>query len=157
MDKALVFKAVLVQFREQLAQQEKAAGAARAGATGEEVHSESKYDTRATEASYLARGHAMQFEALADSLRTLESYRLPAYTDDTPIGTGALVETATGKRRELYFLLPAGGGITIDCDGREVIVLNARSPLARQLKGRTTGQSVPQPDDEPRIRIRAVW
>ena len=77
MDKSEIFKAVLAQFRHDLGLQEKAAGAAREGATGDEVLSEGKYDTRATEASYLARGHAMQFEALVEGLRLLESYRLP--------------------------------------------------------------------------------
>lgn len=156
MDKRAVFQAVLAKFRDDLKQQERAAGAARDGATGDEVASEGKYDTRATEASYLARGHAMQFEALIDDLRTLEAYRVPDYEADETIGTGALVEVGFGRAREHYFILPRGGGIFVEFDGTEIAVLNPRSPLAKCLNGLKAGDSFMPPAGTRKGRIRAV-
>lgn len=156
MDKRAVFKAILAKFRDDLKQQERAAGAAREGATGDEVASESKYDTRATEASYLARGHAMQFEALIDDLRTLEAYRVPDYEADEKIGTGALVEVSFGRERQHYFILPRGGGIFLEFDGVEIAVLNPRSPLAKTLNGVKTGDSFAPPSGDKRGKIRSV-
>jgi hypothetical protein len=156
MDKRAVFKAVLGQFRDDLRQQERAAGAAREGATGDEVQSESKYDTRATEASYLARGHAMQFEALVDDLRTLEAYRVPDYGPDESIGTGALVEVAFGRERQHYFILPRGGGIFVAHEGVEIAVLNPRSPLAKSLNGLRSSDAFTVPGGERKGKIRSV-
>jgi hypothetical protein len=146
MDKAALFQALLQSFRAKVAGHEKAARAARDGATGDEVLSESKYDTRATESSYLARGHAMQYEAMLDDLRTLEAYRVPAYGPDEPIGTGALVELKLGRARSLCFLLPTGGGVEATVDGREVVAITARSPIGRALKGRRAGEPIELPD-----------
>ncbi|MCF7764776.1 MAG: hypothetical protein K9N62_13985 [Verrucomicrobia bacterium] len=157
MDKSEIFKAVLAQFRHDLGLQEKAAGAAREGATGDEVLSEGKYDTRATEASYLARGHAMQFEALVDGLRLLESYRLPTYGNADPIGTGALVEVTIDDDQDLYFLLPSGGGITVVHQDREVIVLSLQSPVGQRLRGLTAGKPFTLPNGTSQGCIRAVW
>lgn len=156
MDKRAVFKAVLQQFRDDLRQQERAAGSARDGATGDEVRSEGKYDTRATEASYLARGHAMQFEALVDDLRTLEAYRVPDYEADETIGTGALVEVGFGRERQHYFVLPRGGGIFVEHEGVEIAVLNPRSPLAKSLNGLRSGDDFAVPGGERQGKIRSV-
>ena len=156
MNKRAAFKTVLEKFRQELKQQERAAGAAREGASGDEVSSESKYDTRATEASYLARGHAMQYEALIDDLRTLEAYRVPDYENDESIGTGALVEVSFGRERQHYFILPRGGGIFVEFDGIEIAVLNPRSPLAKCLVGNKTGHSFEAPNGGKAGKIRAV-
>jgi hypothetical protein len=156
MDKRAVFKTILAKFRDDLKQQERAAGAAREGATGDEVASEGKYDTRATEASYLARGHAMQFEALIDDLRTLEAYRMPDYEPDEAIGTGALVEVRYGRERQHYFILPRGGGIFVEFEGLEIAVLNPRSPLAKCMSGQSVGCSFTPPAGAKKGKIRMV-
>ena len=156
MDKRKAFKIVLEKFRHELKQQERAAGAAREGATGDEVSSEGKYDTRATEASYLARGHAMQYEALIDDLRPLEAYRVPDYEKDESIGTGALVEVGCGRERQHYFILPRGGGIFIESEETEIAVLNPRSPLAKCLVGRRSGDTFEAPNGGKQGKIRDV-
>lgn len=156
MDKAAVFRAVLDAFRATLADHEKAAGAAREGASGEEVSQEGKYDTRATESSYLARGHAMQYEAMLDSLRTLESYRVPPYDADEEIGAGALVEVKTGRTKTTYFILPAGGGTEVTVDKTEIVVINARSPIAKELKGKCAGSAFRIPGQKSKGKIQSI-
>ncbi len=153
MDKAAIFQAVLDAFRAVLTDHENAAGAARAGASGDEVSSEGKYDTRATEASYLARGHAMQYEAMIDELRTLESYRVPAYEADEEIGTGALVEVKVGRTKTTYFLLPSGGGTEATVDDVQIVVINARSPISKALKGKRAGDSFAAADGRSKGKI----
>lgn len=156
MDKAAIFKAILQTFRATLTDHEKAAGAAREGASGDEVASEGKYDTRATEASYLARGHAMQYEAMLQSMRTLESYRVPPYDNDEEIGTGALIEVKTGRSKTTYFILPAGGGTDVIVDGTEIVVINARSPISKELKGKCTGDAFQVPGQKSKGKIQSV-
>lgn len=156
MDKTAVFKAVMETFRATLADHEKAAGAAREGASGDEVAQEGKYDTRATESSYLARGHAMQYEAMLDDLRTLEAYRVPPYDADEEIGTGALVEVKTGRAVTHYFILPAGGGTEATVEDTEVVVINARSPISKELKGKCAGSSFAIPGKKSKGKIIAV-
>ncbi|MBG89634.1 MAG: hypothetical protein CMO80_22425 [Verrucomicrobiales bacterium] len=156
MDKAVVFNAVLDSFRARLADHEKAAGAAREGASGDEVSQEGKYDTRATESSYLARGHAMQYEAMLEDLRTLESYRIPHYDADEEIGTGALVEVKNGRSLTTYFVLPVGGGTEAMVGGAGIIVINARSPIAKELKGKQAGSSFQVPGQKTKGKIQSV-
>lgn len=156
MNKRNVFEAVLQSFRNTLTDHEKAAGAARDGASGDEVAQEGKYDTRATEASYLARGHAMQYEALIDDLRTLEAYRVPDYDPDETIGTGALVEVKSGRATTHYFILPSGGGTEAAVEGIQVVVVNARSPIAKELKGQRKGYSFPIPDRKTKAKVVSV-
>jgi len=156
MNKRNVFEAVLQSFRSVLKEHEKAAGAAREGASGDEVAQEGKYDTRATEASYLARGHAMQYEALIDDLRTLEAYRVPEYEPDEDIGTGALVEVKSGRTSTHYFILPSGGGTEADINGTQVVVINARSPISKELKGKRVGDSFAVPDRKTKAKVASV-
>mgnify|MGYP002632728520 CR=1 FL=1 len=156
MDKVAVIRAVIEKFRATMADHESAAGAAREGATGDEVSSDGKYDTRATEASYLARGHAMQYEAMLEDLRTLEAYRVPDYESDEEIGTGALVEVTVNRAKNFYFILPRGGGIDTAFGKHAVTVINARSPIARELKGKYKGDTFLFADGQMKGKIANV-
>jgi hypothetical protein len=141
-DKKKALAAVLARLEEDLERQERAAGAAREGATGDEVKSESKYDTRSTEASYLARGHAMQYEALFDAIGLVKNYELPDYSTGKPIGGGALVEVKMSRFAAWYFILPAGGGIELEMGDHEVSVVTPSSPAGKSLMGKVSGDSV---------------
>ncbi len=143
-DKNKILKAVIAVMRSDLEKHGRAAGDARDGATNAEVKSESKYDTRSTEASYLARGHAMHFEALQSDIAELESYRPPVYEEGDAIGKGALVGLSLRGYTDLYFVLPRGGGIEVeldDIDG-EITVMTPEAPLFANLKGRKVGDKV---------------
>jgi hypothetical protein len=156
MDKTEIFQAILSVFRATLADHEKAAGAARESASGDEVSSDGKYDTRATESSYLARGHAMQYEAMVGELRTLEAYRVPQYEPDEEIGTGALVEVKVGRAKAFYFILPSGGGTEALVRKTSVIAINARSPAGKEFKGKCAGASFQIPGAKSKGEISSV-
>ncbi len=133
---AAVILALEEDLRRQLAAQEKAA----AGATHGEAKAETKWDTCGLEQSYLARGHARQFEALAIKVETLRAFFPPDFSGK-PIGIGALVETQMEGEGLLFFLLEGGGGIEVIVDGREVTVITPESPVGRALQGRCEGDT----------------
>ncbi|MEM7145233.1 MAG: transcription elongation factor GreAB [Verrucomicrobiota bacterium] len=140
MSKGDVFKAVLAALREELERKQRAGEAAYEGATDEEARSESKYDTRGLESSYLAAGMAQQLEDLAEDVHVLGGYVLPRYEGEDAVGLGALVEVDLGGEPTLFFLLPRGGGVEVDVAGREVTVVTTSSPIGAQLMGRKAGE-----------------
>lgn len=138
MDKLKILKAVQealeAELRRQLAAQEMAAS----GATHVEAKAESKWDTCGLEQSYLARGHAKQFEALAMQMEELRAF-VPACFSGKPIGAGALVETEMDGETDLFFLLNCGGGTELEVDGREITVITPESPVGAALVGKRQG------------------
>lgn len=107
------------------------------GATHEEARAENDKDTRALEATYLARGLAERAVALQSASRALAGLRLRAFGEDDPIALGALVglEDEAGATRR-YLLLPEAGGLRVQLEGVEVTCLSTRSPLGRALLGK---------------------
>jgi transcription elongation GreA/GreB family factor len=109
---------------------------ARDEATGSESRAESQYDTRATEASYLAAGQGrrmLALEALADWLAMLD----PAVTFEG-VATGALVELQRGGATEWVLLAPEGGH-SVEVDGVAVNLVSVRSPAGAALAGLAPG------------------
>lgn len=126
---------------------ERVAAMARDEVSSAESKQEGKYDTRATEASYLARGQAW---------RVAELRRLHAWFDVlevTPHETarvGSLLEL-DGPRPGWVFLAPLGGP-KVAVEGVEVRVISPSSPLGRALLGLEEGDGAevasPQGDVE---------
>lgn len=114
----------------------KATEAARA-ATHEEARPENDKDTRAIEASYLARGQAARVEALGETLTRLRFLDLRPRTEVVEVG--CLVELVMDEREGLYFLVPMGGGEEIEVEGATVRTLTPAAPLGRALLGRRVG------------------
>ncbi len=115
----------------ELAAVEAVAADARSEATGAESKQEGKYDTRATEASYLARGQAFRVV----ELRQLASWFGNLDLDATPgqAGLGTLVQLG-GDRDEWVFLAPVGGARAA-VGGTTVRVISPNSPLGAALVG----------------------
>lgn len=160
LDKAAVLKAVIAQMKDDLDKHGRALGDARAGATSSEVASEGKYDTRSTEASYLARGHAMHFENLQADVAELETYRPPIYEKNDPVGKGALVGLSLRGYTDLYFILPKGGGVEVELeiDGvdTEITVMTPTAPLYAQLKGKKVGGKVQVGDNRFQSTVSSI-
>ncbi len=116
---------------QELSAVEAVAADARSEATGAESKQEGKYDTRATEASYLARGQAWRVV----ELRKLVAWFANLDGDHGPpvIGLGSLVELG-GDREEWVFLAPVGGTRT-SIEGAVVGLVSPLSPLGAALIG----------------------
>jgi len=107
-------------------------------ATHEEARPENDKDTRALEASYLARGQAARIEELRAGLAEVRGFALRDFDEETPVALGAIVTTSDESELEsTLFLAPFGGGKRLD-DGR-VGVVTPRSPLGRALLGKREG------------------
>lgn len=123
--------AILASIHSELSAMESLANAARDEATSSETKAEGQYDTRATEASYLARGQAW---------RILELRRLTAWLDaldphqphkEPVVQVGALVQIS-GTRQEQLFLAPIGGA-KAEVDGITIRVISPSSPLGAAM------------------------
>jgi len=140
MNKPRILKALLAELEEELRRLLAANEQASAGATDSEAKAETKWDTCGLESSYLARGHAEQFKALAAEVHNLRGFVAPDYTD-RPIGVGALMEIELGGEAMLFFLLHCGGGIDLTVEGREVTVITPESPVGAVLLDRQPGDA----------------
>ncbi|MEA2068202.1 MAG: hypothetical protein U9P12_03280 [Verrucomicrobiota bacterium] len=138
MDKAKILKAVLAELDEELRRQLAAQETAAAGATHGEAKAETKWDTCGLEQSYLARGHAKQFEALVMQVEELRAFVPPGFSGKA-IGAGALVKTEMDGEKMLFILLNCGGGIELEVDGREITVITPESPVGAALQDKKQG------------------
>lgn len=120
-----------------------AAKTAHAAATHEENVPDNKYETLALEASYVAQGQANRAQEIQQSIKIFGEVRLQSFSDESPIRLTALVklEDEEGSAR-VVFLGPGAGGLRVDCDGVEVMVITPASPLGRELIGKQCGDLV---------------
>ena len=139
---------VLERLRERLAERLRALvasqGSAQSAATHPEARPEDPKDMRSTEASYVARGLAARVETLTDAVAELRALRPSRRGTGAPIALGSLValENDDTGEESLYFLAPAGGGETLDAEGRVVNVITPASPLGRALVGRRLADEI---------------
>jgi hypothetical protein len=140
MDKGKILAAVLAELEADLRRQLVANESASAGATHGEARAETKWDTCGLEQSYLARGHAQQFAALAQQTEELRAFSLPSFAEK-PIGIGALIETEMAENKMVFFLLKCGGGIEVEIDGQTVSVITPESPVGAALLDKKRGDT----------------
>ncbi len=138
MNKTALLRAVITELENDLHRQQDANKQASAGATDGEARAETKWDTCGLESSYLARGHAMQFKALAADVCELRAFAIPVFAG-LPIGVGALIETELDKEKMLCFLLPCAGGIEVSFEGCTVSVITPSSPIGAALLDKKQG------------------
>lgn len=121
-----------------------AAQSSHAAAVHEENIPDSKYETLALEASYIAQGQANRAQQIWQALNAYRQLEIRHFSAETPIRLTALVvlEDEDGRRRH-FFLGPAAGGLKLRLDdaGQEVTVVTPESPFARQLLGLRCGDS----------------
>ncbi len=155
MEKRKILKAVVQELRNELQLLSRAADDARSGATDSEVQSESKYDTRGLESSYLARGHAMKFEALAADVAVLEGLDLPECKSGDPIVVGTLVGVDMRGETVLFFVLPKGGGTEVEMGDAsvEITVVTPESPMGGRLMGLKVGAKFSLSKGQPASKV----
>ena len=128
-----------------VAELETVAGAsreAREAATHEDNRAEDKYDTRATESSYLADGQARHAAELREAVDIYRTLAVREFSAEEPIALTALVELKQRTFRDFYFIGPRNGGVVVQHDGMEIMVITPQSPLGRNLLGRRAGETI---------------
>ncbi|HEX3798672.1 MAG TPA: GreA/GreB family elongation factor [Verrucomicrobiae bacterium] len=140
MNKAQLLKRIVASLTDNLNVLEKAARASHAEATHESSKAENKYDTRGLEAAYLAGGQARQAREILDAIRIYENMVARKFAADEPIDLTALVELEMDKSRSSYFIGPKSGGLEIEYQGKEILVITPQSPLGQNLMGKHSGE-----------------
>ena len=143
MDKRLLVQKVVAKLEETLIRLADAARVSAADATDEHNRAENKYDTRATEASYLAAGQGRKALETVQAREAFAALELRDLAPGEPIAPGALVETEEAGGHAWYFLGPSAGGTEVEHDGQEVLVITPSSPLGRELTGKRAGDRLP--------------
>jgi transcription elongation GreA/GreB family factor len=141
-DKHALREAILTALREEQARQARAAADAHEEATSEESRPENKWDTHSQEAAYLAEGQSRQVQEATEAIGLFASLPLPSFSAADPAALGALVTLDSGGTPSRYFLGPRAGGLTVETNVGEVMVLTPQSPLGRQVLGRRVGDEV---------------
>lgn len=123
---------VIAVLRKTLAEEleaiERVAAMARDETTSEETRQEGKYDTRAIESSYLARGQAERIVGLRRLSTWFASFQTrPAEV----VQIGALV-ALDGHRPLTVFIAPVGGP-RVQVGGQTVQVISLTSPLGQAM------------------------
>lgn len=135
--------ALLRELEAELARLLAATDAAREAATHEEARPENDKDTRAIEASYLARGHAARVESLGESITRTRFLDVRDRRGE-PIAPGCLVELAVedpdgNLETKRLLLVEVGGGTEFTIAGVRVQSVTPAAPLGRALVGKREG------------------
>jgi transcription elongation GreA/GreB family factor len=139
MKKSFLLKQIVASLNESLAVLEKAARASHAEATHESSKAESKYDTRGLEAAYLAGGQARQAKEILESIKVYQALPMRDFAPGDPIDLTAVVELDAGSSRSTYFIGPKSGGLELQYEGEEIVVITPQSPLGQNLMGKKAG------------------
>ena len=140
MKKNLLLKKIVARLKESLDVLENAAKNSRAEATHESSKAESKYDTRGLEAGYLASGQARQAREILESIKVYEALPLRDFAAGEAVNLTALVELEMDGSRSYYFVGPKNGGLEIEHQREEILVITPQSPLGENLMGKQAGQ-----------------
>ena len=97
----------------------------------------------ALESSYIAQGQANRAQELQQALDLYSKLTLRQFRDTDQVYLTALVvlESDGGNHRTL-FLGPAAGGLKVDFNNNEVVVITPDSPLGRDLLGKEVGDVI---------------
>jgi transcription elongation GreA/GreB family factor len=147
------------KLEDEIATMARAAASAREAATHEEAKPENDKDTRSIEAAYLAGAQADRVAQLEHALSVLQFLALREFGPRDPIASGALVETQSGGRREILFVLPVAGGLVLEHAGQRVRTITTSSPLGSVLLGNQVEDSIEfeSPTGLRHCEILRVW
>jgi transcription elongation GreA/GreB family factor len=132
--KAELLKKVIARMADDLNLMRRAATEARDSVIHPDAKQEGKYDTRAIEASYLAGAQAeraAELERIIGKLQML-SVSQPSKT----VNLGSLVVAEIDGHEGRFFIVPEGGGLSVEHERHKVQVIASHSPLGQALVGR---------------------
>ena len=139
--KQKLIEAVIALLEEELARANLAAKSSHEAATAEENRPENQYDTRALEASFLARGQAARVAELEHGIKMLRELPIKELSADCPIQGGALVTLDCEGTEHRHFVLPVGAGLQLPEGKEKISVLTYSSPLGAAILGKCAGDS----------------
>jgi len=148
-DKSAVVAALNAQTRASLAGVEAVAEAARKDVGSDETRQEGKYDTRSTEASYLARGQAWRVAELRRLVAWYEAFQASPL-DVVQVGALVLLEGD-----DAVFLAPVGGG-SVQVDDRTIRIVSPSSPMGAALADLEAGDVLQFESPRGRVELEVI-
>ncbi|HEX7479143.1 MAG TPA: GreA/GreB family elongation factor [Polyangiales bacterium] len=142
LDKHALVQALVASLEDEILRATQAANRTREGAIHEEARPENDKDTRALEASYLARGQAQRVVDLQGASKRVAFMGTRDFGPDDPIDLSALILLEGDDAERWYLLAPAGGGRRLEQSGTSVDVITPEAPLGKALVGRFRGEEV---------------
>lgn len=119
-----------------------AARSAHEASINEETQPDNKYDTLALEASYVAQGQANRAQELRKSIGIYKQLKPHGSNVETVRLTSLVtLEDAYGKAKKV-FIGPVEGGLKVECNEEEIVVITPGSQIGRGLLGKTVGDAI---------------
>lgn len=143
MNKDRLLQLIISKLSQDLAVLMNAARTADEASTHEENIPDNKYETLALEASYVAQGQANRAQDIRVALEIYKKLELQHFDGKLPIRLTALVtlEAEDGSAKTV-FIGPMEGGLKITDGSDDVLVITHKSPLGRDLIGKSVGDLV---------------
>jgi transcription elongation GreA/GreB family factor len=139
LDKVKLIEFIRKSLEKDLAILKEAERSTREAATHEESKPENEYDTRGLEASYLAGAQSKRIAETEELLVIFKHVEPKKFSDKDPISATALVEVELKGKNGFFFVMPKGGGVTVNFEGKRVQVVTPNSPLGESLLGLKVG------------------
>ena len=111
----------------------------RSSANSDDMKAESKWDTRATEAKYLAEGKKKRIDELEEELQLLDQVSTKNYSEKDEVEMGALIELECSSQRRFYYLSSTGGGRILSFNNTPVMIITVFSPIGSEVLGLNVG------------------
>ena len=108
-------------------------------ATHSDMKPESKYDTRAIEASYLAGAQAKRVFEIIRDLDELQSLEIEKTHEQASIGSVLTLDYNNFESH--YFISPTTGGFFVQIENKSYMILGINSPIAQASIGLQAGES----------------
>ncbi len=104
-----------------------------------DLKSDGKYDTRSTEANYLADGQRQRIADLEQEQELLTDINISKKQKSVSIGS--LVTLNLNDNIRKYFIAPTAGGTMLNIDGEAVLVISVFSPIGDAALGNNAGET----------------
>ena len=157
LDKENIVRLIVEQLEANLSTLFNAAKSAHEVATHQENIADNKYDTLSLEASYIAQGQANRAQEIRLAINGYHNLSMRPFDEDSAIAVAALVtlEAEDGNHMTV-FLGPHAGGLTVEINGGEVVVITPSSPLGKGLLGKTLGDMVELRVDDVKTEFEII-
>ena len=102
-----------------------------------DLKSDGKYDTRGTEANYLADGQRQRIHELEQELELLAD--IPTNKHKDTVAIGSLVDIELNGNTRTYFIAPTAGGTMLSINAQALLVISVFSPIGNAVLGLAKG------------------
>ena len=100
-----------------------------------DLKSDGKYDTRGTEANYLADGQRIRLNELEQEIQLLQEIEIKNFAENDEIAMGAVVGIEHNNVSRKYFLSPTAGGTMLKIGDEVILVISVFSPIGAEALG----------------------